>query len=170
MDSLKCCSSLIVARCDRCNKQFDTNTLVLNAITKWNKEFLESLLSSYFNCDVQFPLTKEQVDSVAIRFPYDMVSLKSDPDPILEEILRAVTLFRFNKPDYKHRKSCFKKSDECHFSYPRLINEEFGLHINYESDPKIWYTSYGKNKNYSWYAFTMVPRRHVADLFLNTNN
>jgi hypothetical protein len=99
-----------------------------------------------------------------------MFSLNITPDPILEKILRAITLLRFNEHDFKHRKGCFKKSDECRFSYPRPINEEYGLQINFESDPTIWYASFGNNKNYACHPFTMVPRRHVADLFLNTNN
>jgi hypothetical protein len=29
----------------------------------------------------------------------------------------------------------------------------------------MWYTSYGKNKKHLCYAFTMEPRRHLADMW-----
>jgi hypothetical protein len=64
----------------------------------------------------------------------------------LKKILSALTLLRFNEHDYKHRKGCFKKSDECRFSYPRQIREEFGLQIDFDSEPTTWFTSLGNNK------------------------
>jgi hypothetical protein len=51
----------MIARCERCNQHFDTNTLIWNAITKLNNKLLDPFLS-FFKDDVQFPLTKEQVD------------------------------------------------------------------------------------------------------------
>jgi hypothetical protein len=99
-----------------------------------------------------------------------MFYLSTEPNTPLKKILSALTLLRFNEHDYKHRKGCFKKSDECRFSYPRQITEEFGLQIDFNTEPTTWFTSLGNNKNYSCHAFTMMTRRHMADLFLNTNN
>jgi hypothetical protein len=50
-----------IARCEGCNQQFDMNNLIWNAIGKWNNK-LQASFSFYFKDDVQFPLTKEQVD------------------------------------------------------------------------------------------------------------
>ena len=158
-----------IARCEGCKQQFTTSTLIGNAIDKWNNLVQDS--NSYFSKkDVQFPLSKEKIDTIAIRFPYDMESLLREPNSILEKILKTITLFRFNEHDYKHRKGCFKKSDECRFSYPRAKKEDFGMTINFESEPTTWYTSYGKHKSHLCHAFTMEPRRHLTDMFLNTNN
>ncbi len=76
--------------------------------------------------------------NMAMNFPYDMVLLSRDPISMLEKMLRAITLF--NEHDWPG-KGCFKKSDECHFSYPRSIKEDFGLKFNWKSEPTTWCTA-----------------------------
>ncbi len=54
-----------IARWEGCKQQFTTSTLIWKAIDKWNNLVQDS--DSYFLKDnVQFPLSKEKIDTIAI--------------------------------------------------------------------------------------------------------
>jgi hypothetical protein len=92
------------------------------------------------------------------------------PNETLKKMLFTIVLNRFNEHDYRHRKGCFKKTTECRFHYPSLIQESHELKIDFKAEPSIWYTSYGNGENKTCYPFTMESKRALPDVFLNTNN
>jgi hypothetical protein len=88
----------------------------------------------------------------------------------LKKMLFTIVLYRFNEHDYRHRKGCFKKTTDCRFHYPRTLQENHELKIDFKAEPSIWYTSYGNGENKTSYPFTMENKRALPDVFLNTNN
>jgi hypothetical protein len=123
-----------------------------------------------FKDDVTFPLSKEQIDKVALRISYDMEYISRHPNGTLKKMLYNIVLNHFNEHDSHHRKGCFKKTSECRFHYPRTIQENDELKIDFKADPSIWYTSYGNGDNLVCYPFSMEPKRSLQDVFLNTSN
>jgi len=58
-------------KCGCCGKQFTTNEIIWNAVRRWNDELNQQNTSFSFRKDTCFPLTKEQLDNVALRYMYD---------------------------------------------------------------------------------------------------
>jgi len=79
-------------------------------------------------------------------------------------------LLHYNKHDYHHRKGCFKKSNECRFSYPQKNQSDNEIIVNWSSEPSKWFSVTCKRPYSLCYPFTIESKRHVSDLFLNTNN
>jgi hypothetical protein len=159
-----------VAKCEGCGQIFTSSRLIWNAIHNWIKNLDCNPFCPNFFKNASFPLTKEQIDIIAMRFTYDMEYFNRHPCFEMERLLLTIVLFRFNEHDFRHRKGCFKKSDECSFSYPRNIQDDYEVKIDWDSEPSIWYNSYGNGTILSCHNFVMEPKRSVSDVFLNTNN
>ncbi len=159
-----------VGKCAVCGEKFTTSKLIWNAIKLWNDQCSVNICQPYFESDVLFPLSKEQIDIVALRISYDMEYFSRHPNDTLKKMLFTIVLNRFNEHDYRHRKGCFKKTTDCRFHYPRTIQESHELKIDFKAEPSIWYTSYGNGENKTCYLFTMENKRALPDVFLNTNN
>jgi ArsR family metal-binding transcriptional regulator len=61
-----------VGKCTVCGERFATSKLLWNTIKLWNDQCSVKSCQPYFENDVIFPLSKEQVDIVALRISYDM--------------------------------------------------------------------------------------------------
>ena len=110
------------------------------------------------------------MDSLALRFSYDMQYYNRHPCEEMEQILKTIVLLQFNEHDYHHRKGCFKKSNECRFPYPQKIQSDNQIIVNWSSEPSKWFSVTCERPFSLCYPFTMETKRHVLDLFLNTNN
>jgi hypothetical protein len=159
-----------VGKCAVCGERFTTSKLSWNAIKLWNDQCSVKSSQPYFENDVIFPLSKEQVDIVALRISYDMEYFSIHPNDTLKKMLFTIVLNHFNEHDYCHRKGCFKKTSDCRFHYPRTIKESHELKIDFKVEPSIWYTSYGNGENKTCYLFTMESKSALPDVLLNTNN
>ena len=157
-----------VARCVECHKVFTTKDLVWNAIECWyNAAKVE--FPDYFAEDVTFPLSNEQIHIIALRFCYDMDILHSE-NSAMKRIILAIANIRFNEHDWKHKESCFKKSIECRYNFPKSPNEMFDLVFAEETAECNWCVVYGCGKDLKARAFTIEPKRSLGDLFMNTHN
>jgi hypothetical protein len=116
------------------------------------------------------PLSREKMDCIALRYPYDMEYYYRNPCLEVEKILRTIVLLRFNEHDYHHRKGCFKKSEECRFHYPRKLQQDDKLEIDWSTEPSKWFSINGNPLIKFCHPFTMESKRQVCDLYLNTNN
>jgi hypothetical protein len=85
---------------------------------------------------------------------YDSKYLLQNPDKTWKKLLDTIILNHFNEHDYRHRKGCFKKSNECRFHYPRMIQDNYELIVDSNTDV----------------SFSMETKRDIADVFFNTNN
>jgi hypothetical protein len=160
-----------VGKCTVCGERFTTTSKLLwNAIKLWNDQCSVKSCQPYFENDVMFPLSKEQVDIVALRISYDMEYFSRHPNDTLKKMLFTIVLNCFNEHDYRHRKGCFKKTSDCRFHYLRTIQESHELKIDFKAESSIWYTSYGNGESKTCYPFTMESKRALPDVFLNTNN
>ena len=66
------------------------------------------MISTEKQQDTCFPLTKEQLDSVALRYMYDSEYLLQNPDKLWKKLLDTIILNHFNEHDYRYRRECFK--------------------------------------------------------------
>jgi hypothetical protein len=66
-----------IGKCEVCGERFTASKLIWNAVKLWNDQCCIQSHQSYFEKDVQFPLSKEQVDIVALRISYDGVFFKT---------------------------------------------------------------------------------------------
>ena len=76
---------------------------------------------------------------------------------------------RFNYHDHMHRKSCFKKGNECRFELPKQV-QPMGI-IDFEDDLNElydWKFIDGTTKKIARYQF--LPKRNIGDQFINTCN
>jgi hypothetical protein len=96
--------------------------------------------------------------------------LSKNPNDTLKKMLFTIALNFFNEHDYHHRKGCFKKSTDCRFHYPRTIQENHELKVDFKANPSIWHSSYGNNENLQCYPFSMEPKKSLLDVLLYTNN
>jgi hypothetical protein len=69
-----------VGKCAVCGEKFTTSKLIWNAVKLWNGICSPNNCQSYFESDVIFPLSKEQIDIVALRISYDMEYLSRHPN------------------------------------------------------------------------------------------
>ena len=119
--------NLFVGKCAVCGERFTSSKLFWNAIKLWNDQCSVNSCQPYFENDVIFPLSKEQVDIVTLRISYDMEYFSRHPNDTLKKMLFTIVLKRFNKHDYHHRKECFKKKRIC-FSGLVTIIQDMNLH------------------------------------------
>jgi hypothetical protein len=98
----------MIGKCGCCGKQFTMNEIIWNSVQQWNDELNQQNPSFSFHKDTCFPLTKEQLDNVALRYMYDSEYLIQNPDKTWKILLDTIILNRFNEHDYRHRRRCFK--------------------------------------------------------------
>jgi len=127
-------------------------------------------ISHFFNLRSGCTLTKGCMENVTLWFSYDMEYYMRYPLQQMEKILKTIILLHFNEHDYRHRKGCFKKSSECRFCYPKNIQDENELLVDWSSEPSKWFSISADKPVLYCYPFTLETKRHVSDLFLNTNN
>jgi hypothetical protein len=144
-----------VRKCADCGEKFTTSKLIWNTVKLWNDKCSANNCQSYFENNVIFPLSKEQIDIVTLRISYDMEYFSRHPNDTLKKILFTIVLNRFNEHDYRHRKGCFKKTTDCRFHYPRTIQESYELKIDFKAEPSFWYTSHRNGENKTCYPFTI---------------
>jgi hypothetical protein len=106
-----------VGKCEVCGERFTTNKLIWNTVKLWNDQCSVKSCQPYFENDVMFPLSKEQVDIVALRISYDMEYFSRHPNDTLRTMLFRIVLYCFNEHNCHHRKGCFKKTTDCRFYY-----------------------------------------------------
>ena len=88
----------------------------------------------------------------------------------MKRIILAIANMRFNEHDWKHKESCFKKSVECRYNFPKSPNETFELVLAEETTEHNWCVVYGCGKDLKARAFTIEPKRSLGDLYMNTHN
>jgi hypothetical protein len=70
---------------------------------------MEKMGCQFFKDDMTFPLSKEQIDNVALRISYDMEYFSRHPNGTFKKILYTIVLNWFNEYDYHHGKEYLKK-------------------------------------------------------------
>jgi hypothetical protein len=108
----------VIAKCDGCNKSFTSKELIWNAVMNWVRKLNQRQVPIFPNLKKGYQLSKYQMESLALRFSYDMEFYNRHPCEEMERILKTIVLLQYNEHDYRHRKGCFKKLNECRFSYP----------------------------------------------------
>jgi len=160
----------VIAKCDGCSKTFTSKELILNAIVNWVEKLNQQQVPIFPKLRKGYPLSKYQINSLALRFSYDMEFYNRHPCEEMEQILKTIVLLQYNEHDYHHRKGCFKKSNKCRFSFPRKIQSDNEIIVNWSSESSKWFSVTCERPFSLCYPFTMESKRHVLDLFLNTNN
>jgi hypothetical protein len=61
-------------------------------------------------------------------------------------------------------------SNDCRFCYLKNIQDENELLVDWSSEPSKWFSTSADKPVLYCYPFTLETKRHVSDLFLNTNN
>jgi len=87
----------------------------------------------------------------------------------MEKILKTIILFRFNEHDFHHRKGCFKKTEECRFHYPKKLEVENELIIDWKSMPSKWISAIGNSSTKLCYSFTMEKWTYVIQYGIITS-
>jgi hypothetical protein len=105
-----------IGKCAVCGEKFTSTKILLNAIKLWNQQCTEKMGCQVFKDDVIFPLSKEQIDNIALRISYDMEYISRHPNGTLKKMLYNIVLNHFNEHDYRRRKGCFKKHQNVDFT------------------------------------------------------
>lgn len=118
-----------------------------------------------------FPLRNERQDIFAIRHPYDYIrgslSASSSEFSYNSAVRNNFLHLRFNQHAWEHRKTCFKKGDECRANLPSTTQDEFELDFDEEKDvnwPMV------NCNDWSVFPFAVLPKRIFADQYLNVFN
>jgi len=159
----------LVAICPACHKRFTTKDLIWNAVKMWYSVAKEENPEYFKGFPLEFPLSEERINLLALRFPYDMVHLHTG-NSALKKFVQAIAHLQFNEHDWKHRPDCFKKGCECRFDFPRWVQGMFDLIYGEENGSATWYTIYGNPPNLKARGFSLVSTRDVPDVFMNAHN
>jgi len=93
----------VIAKCDGCNKTFTSRELIWNAIVNWVGKLHLQQVPIFPNLKKGYPLSKYQMDSLALRFSHDMEYYNRHPCKEMAQILKTIVLLQFNEHDYYHR-------------------------------------------------------------------
>jgi hypothetical protein len=113
-----------------------------------------------------------------LRFQFDMAQIPKEKEHS-RRFLHYLGLLFFNTHDWKHRKGCFKKGNDCRFHIPKKPCESLCIDFatnNIEGvvndDPSTtksyWYHHDGTHHNVC--SFDICTKRQAWDVFVNTNN
>ncbi len=89
-----------IGKCAVCEEKFTSRKIIWNAIKLWNQQCKEKMDCQVFKDDVIFPLSKKQIDNVALRISYDMEYISRHPNDTLKKMLNNIVLNHFNEHDY----------------------------------------------------------------------
>ena len=166
-----------VVHCLSCDKKWDTASVVNSVMEKL---FLVSKEThpTYWPSNLSFPFTYEQTELMALRYQYDMIQFK-DTDVVLKRFHNLLSLLFFNTHDWKHRKGCFKKGNECRFNIPHMPSNKLLIQYSEANEDKLfserpsslvskWYNIDGTYQRVC--SYEMIPKREFWDVFVNTNN
>jgi len=62
----------VIAKCDGCNKSFTSKELIWNAVMNWVRKLNQRQVPIFPNLKKGYQLSKYQMESLALRFSYDM--------------------------------------------------------------------------------------------------
>jgi len=63
-----------------------------------------------------------------LRYQYDMEQFTNE-DSSIKRLYKLIALLFFSTHDWKHRKGCFKKSNECRFNIPHKPSDKLVIEI-----------------------------------------
>ncbi|MFN9654790.1 MAG: AAA family ATPase, partial [Dolichospermum sp.] len=166
-----------VVSCNNCKKEWDTAEVVQGVLAKMfvmaREEYAE-----YWPDELEFPLCYEQMELLMLRFQFDMAQIPKEKEHS-RRFLHCLGILFFNTHDWKHRKGCFKKGNECRFHIPKKPCERLCIDFatnNIEGvvndDPSTtksyWYHHDGTHHNVC--SYDICTKRQAWDVFVNTNN
>ena len=178
-----------ILSCNICSKHWDTNEIVNSVAEKlfhWSKQ--EHPM--FWPEGITFPLQHEQLELLALRTQYDMVNLNQAGKKFTCRLLQLIVALFFNTHDWRHRKACFKKSNECRFHIPHKPCQELTLSFHDENyfdnlsddihHEDCNFDNGTSNVMSNWYhydgtrhkvcSYEVEPKRDEWDVFVNTNN
>jgi len=163
--------------CTECSNKWDTaqvvNGVIRNLYAKSREED-----PTYWSNELTFPLHHEQMELIALRYQSDMRTISKEKVHT-RRLLHLVALLFFNTHDWRHRKGCYKKGNECRFHLPRKPNEVFSIQYNTDNVDHLgnnnstgctskWYHHDGTYHNVC--SYEIQSHRKPWDVFVNTNN
>jgi hypothetical protein len=162
-----------VVQCSNCEKKWDTNQVVNSVLQKLYLDCKDN-----FSTYLQFPLTYEHTELMALRYQFDMKAYTND-DVSVKRLYKLLVLLFFNTHDWKHRKACFKKGNECRFNIPHKPIDKFTIEYSdsceenlFSGDPSSlickWYHLDGSYHNVC--SYEILAKRDSWDVFVNVNN
>ena len=76
-----------------------------------------------------------------MRYVYDFHKMHDglcQGDVLMDRKLRRIFLsMKYDEHDFNHRSSCFKKSDECRFEYPKEISDKTILEFDNDTENEV---------------------------------
>jgi hypothetical protein len=166
-----------IITCNKCNKSWST-TDIINGIIENLLLPAKSETPDYWPSNITFPLQHEQVELLALRYQYDKIYI-GEHKCIQHKLLDLISMLFFNTHDWRHRKGCFKKSNECRFHIPQQPCTSLTFHFGegceeelLSDDPSSsfskWYHLDGSYHNVC--SYDVLSKRDPWDVFVNTNN
>ena len=159
-----------VIHCRQCGKVFSTQEIV-NMALDHHKKNVEFDNHSRIVSNNQY-----RIDIAAYRYTYDYQNDFADNSGFWanSDARLLVLRKRFDEHDHKHRKSCFKKGDECRANLPKesceetILFEEFTLEDAPPDEIARWYNTDGSYDETVPYLIQL--RRNQGSQFLNTHS
>ena len=163
--------------CNKCEKQWET-VEIINSIIGLLLDRTRQECPTYWTENLVLPLGSELMELLALRYQYDITDIPIEADT-LRRILHLVVLMFFNTHDWRHRKACFKKGNECRFHIPfKPCNT---LKLTYKSeDVEGMVSGISSDSSCKWYhldgsyhnicSYDIQTKRDLWDVFVNTNN
>jgi hypothetical protein len=97
---------------------------------------------------------------------HNLIPMFQHPDIIL-----VITHMYFRKKSFKSAYlKCMSKSNLNGYTTGKHIQDENELLVDWSSEPSKWFSISADKPVLYCYPFTLETKRHVSDLFLNTNN
>ena len=149
----------VVGECQGCKKSFSVIDILENTIKR-----LQNSENQLIPTNIQFPILKERLDVLAMRYPYQVLGRDRSNPTNYDKINDFLVKFRFNEHDCFHRPGCFKKGNECRFKLPKQISEEVSL--SFGDEESKWFSVQGEEKKVT--SFDAITKRLMGDQFLNT--
>jgi len=166
-----------ILHCSGCKRSWSTTEIINTVIEHLFHKSLHEY-PGFWQEGLTFPLKDEQIELIALRYQYDIQGIPENASS-LRQMLQLIVMIFFNTHDWKHRKSCFKKGNECRFHLPQMPCEDINIRFNTDNIDDVisgrqpdtaarWYLHDGQYVNVC--SYDVQTERKPWDLFVNTNN
>ena len=118
-----------------------------------------------------FPIRNERQEIFAIRHPYDYIrgdiTSNNSQFAFNADVRNNFLHLQFDQHAWDHRKSCFKKEDECRALLPQPIQSNWDVEFD-EENATEWHMIDRRPKRVT--PFTVLPQQNFGDQYLNVHN
>jgi hypothetical protein len=113
----------VIAKYDGCNKSFTSKELFWNAVKNWVGKLNQQPVPIFPNLEKGYLLSKYQMESLALRFGYDMEFYNRQPCEEMEQVLKTIVLLHLTNMTIVTEKAVSKSQMNADFLFHETFSQ-----------------------------------------------